>query len=255
MSLAVVAGVDCSGVAALGFNCPDKANALNDAMLDAIAKHLRQWGSDSAVRAIVVRGAGRHFCAGTDVAAGARPQGSQAPDLFQVCCMLDEVPQPTVALVQGACLGSGMALAACCDVVIADRTAFFSIPEVRLGFTAGPLSLFFLRTLGTRQFRRYALSGQRLASEVAHRIGFVHELCDAGTLDAALAAQIEEILLAAPSAARAAKRMGTRLAGGGFAPSLVAQLQAEFQEQRNSIEALEGKRAFRDKRKPNWCEP
>ncbi len=247
----IVAQADPRGIATLMLNRPEKANSYDYDMLEALAGHFERFGADEKVRAIVLRGAGRHFSAGADVA-GAEPQTPGSRGIYEICLLIDQTPKPTVALVQGACVGGGMALAACCDIVIAERRAFFSVPEVRLGFTPGTLSLVFARALGLRHFRRYGQTGQRFSAEEAHRIGFVHELCDVDALDKTLESQVEEILLAGPNAARGAKAIAARLAASAVPPGLVSQLQAEFLQSRQSAEAREGAASFREKRKPGW---
>ncbi|OGA76206.1 MAG: hypothetical protein A3G27_11265 [Betaproteobacteria bacterium RIFCSPLOWO2_12_FULL_66_14] len=251
MSAHVLAGVDARGIASVTLNRPEKANSYDAVMQEALAVAFERHAADRAVRAIVLRGAGRHFSAGADVAAGAEPAPG-ARGIFEICRLIDSIPKPTVALVQGACVGGGMALAACCDIVIAARNAFFAVPEVRLGLTPGTLGVFFARALGLRQFRRYAMTGQRFGAEEALRVGFAHELCEPQALDQALAAQIDEILLAAPTAARNAKLMAARLAGEALSAELIARLQVEFLESQASDEAREGRASFREKRKPGW---
>ena len=100
-----------------------------------------------------------------------------------VCALIDATPKPTVAVIQGACIGGALALASCCDVMIASHGAFFSVPEVRLGFAPGPLVEVFTRAIGPRALRRYLLSGERFYAEEALRLGLVHQLCDAAKID------------------------------------------------------------------------
>jgi methylglutaconyl-CoA hydratase len=253
MSDFVLSQVDARGIATITLNRPDKANAYDYGMLEAVGNHFEHHGADAKVRAIVLRGSGKHFSAGADVQAGAEPPaGSARRGLGETCALIDETPKPTIALVQGACVGGGMGLASCCDIVLADRSAFFSVPEVRLGFTPGPLSLYFSRALGVRAFRRYGMTGERFGAEEGLRVGFVHELCDAGGLDTALAKQVEEILMAAPFAAMGAKSIALRLQAGQIPRGLEHQLEAEFVQSRGSAEAVEGKASFTQKRKPNW---
>ena len=251
MSAQVVSAVDARGIATVTLNRPEKANAYDAEMQEALAMEFERYAAEAPVRAIVLRGAGRHFSAGADVLAGAEPAPGER-GIFEICRLIDSIPKPTVALVQGACVGGGMALAACCDIVIAARNAFFAVPEVRLGLTPGTLGVFFARALGLRQFRRYAMTGQRFGAEEALRVGFAHELCEPQALDQALAAQIDEILLAAPTAARNAKLMAARLAGEALSAELIARLQVEFLESQASDEAREGRASFREKRKPGW---
>ena len=252
-SSSVLAGQDARGIATVTFNRPDKANSYDYPMIAAVARHAERFAADEKVRAVVIRGAGKHFSAGSDVSVGVEPEDPKDRTIFQILLMLDAIPKPTVAVVQGACLGSGFALASCCDIVLADRSAFFSMPEVRLGFSPGSMAYLFARAVGARNVRRYAMTGQRFPAEAAFRMGLVHELCDdAQALERALAAQLEEILLAAPNAAASAKRVARKLMGGLPSDAESAELQADFLRAQESAEAKEGKAHFREKRKPAW---
>jgi methylglutaconyl-CoA hydratase len=249
----VLRSLDRRGVATLTLNRPDKGNAYDQAMLDALAGEAARLAADPAVRIVVLRGSGRHFCVGAEIGA-ATPEGPRVT-IPALCAALDALPKPTVALVHGACIGGGVALLSCCDVVLAARTAFFSLPEVRLGFAPGPLIPLFLRAIDPRSLRRYLLSGERFGTEAAMRMGLVHELCDADAADAALARLIGELLLAGPNALAQAKRLFLRFATAPPAPELLAELQREFEQGFNAPEAAEGRRSFREKRKPRWAAP
>ena len=110
------------GIATLTFNRPDRANSYNAEMLDALADGFEQFGQDSAVRVIVLRGSGKHFSAGAAIGESARPKRA----IGDVCALVDATPKPTIAVVQGACIGGALALASCCDVMVASREAFTS---------------------------------------------------------------------------------------------------------------------------------
>ena len=176
-------------------------------------REMNALGSDPAVRIIVLRGRRQAFLrrgrdrGGQPTAQVRRPRAT-IPGL---CLAFDEVPKPTIAFVHGACIGGGVALVSCCDMVIAARGAFFSLPEVRLGFAPGPLIPFFLRAIDHRSLRRYLLSGERFTAEAAMRIGLVHELYDADG-DAALAALIDEAVARRPE--RGSDRQGARARAG-----------------------------------------
>jgi methylglutaconyl-CoA hydratase len=245
--------VDRRGIATLTFNRPEKGNSYSGAMLDTLLDEVGRLGADPVVRAIVLRGNGKHFSAGAEVGAAAKEKPRAT--IPAACLALDTVPKPTIALVHGACIGGGVALISCCDVVVATRNAFFSLPEVRLGFAPGPLIPFFLRAIATRSLRRYLLSGERFAAEEALRIGLVHQLCAPETADAALAAMIEEILHAGPDAAAHAKHLLRRLTNAPMSQDLLAELQREFDQRLDSPEAIEGRASFREKRKPRWFPP
>ena len=170
--------IDSRGVATLTFNRPEKSNSYNQALLDALLGEVTRLGADAAVRMIVLRGTGRHFSAGAEVGGEhAATHGKPRATIPELCLSLDTVPKPVIALVHGACIGGAVALISCCDVVVAAQNAFFSLPEVRLGFAPGPLIPFFLRAINARSLRRYLISGERFAAEEALRIGLVHQLC------------------------------------------------------------------------------
>lgn len=249
----LVENVDARGVATLTLNRPDKGNAYNQALLDALDQALSRYATDAAVRVLVLRGAGRHFCAGADI--GGHDQASTAPrvTLPGFCRALDEFPKPAIALIHGGCIGGGLAFAACCDVAIAARDAFFSLPEVRLGFAPVPLTPFLLRAIHPRSLRRYLVSGERFDAETALRIGLVHELADAAALEAVLGKIVAGFLEAGPDAAATAKRVLRRQAGGAITDELLAELQREFRSGADSAESREGRAAFREKRKPSWA--
>ncbi|HEY2135987.1 MAG TPA: enoyl-CoA hydratase-related protein [Xanthobacteraceae bacterium] len=252
-SSTLITTVDAHGVATLTLNRPDRSNSYDQALLDALAAETQRLGGDASVRAIVLRGTGKHFCAGADIGAhDSAKSADQRTTLPGLCHDIDTVAKPTVALVRGACIGGGVAFAACCDVVIAERDAVFALPEVRLGFAPGPLIPFLLHAIPARSLRRYLVSGERFGAEEALRIGLVHELCDAAGADAALARMLDEMLRAAPGAAASAKRALRRL-GGGASKELLAELQIEFQQGFESAEAQEGRASFREKRKPAWA--
>ena len=124
-------------VATVLLNRPDRGNAFDQVMLDELRDQFAALGTDEAVRVVVLRGSGRHFCTGADLAARgphATAASANAPaSLRDVLVALDTCPKPTIAVIHGAAVGGGAAFAACCDVVIAADTAFFSIPEVRVG--------------------------------------------------------------------------------------------------------------------------
>ena len=150
-------------VATIVLDRPDRGNAFNQQMLDELYGALKGLSLNKSVRAIVLRGAGKHFCTGADI--GGRGESSGGVSLGQMLEALDTCPKPTIALVQGGCVGGGLAIAACCDVLMAQDGAFFSVPELRVGIAPSrELSVYFMRAIGARAFRRYGLSGERIGA-------------------------------------------------------------------------------------------
>jgi methylglutaconyl-CoA hydratase len=245
--------VDGRGVVAVTFNRPEKGNAYNQAMLDALHEVLTRHATDAATRVLVIRGAGKHFCAGADLSGHDATAFAPRITMPGLCLALDNFPKPTIAVVHGACIGGGLAFAACCDAVIAARDAFFSLPEVRLGFAPLPLVALLARAIHPRHLRRYLTSGERFLAADALRIGLVHELCDASEIIAAQAKAVASFLEAAPLAASAIKRELLARSGDAVTDELLVKLQAEFRRGTDSPEAHEGRAAFREKRRPSWA--
>ena len=241
---------DSRGVATVTLDRPEVSNAFDTAMLRGLLTAFDGFARDDAVRAVVLRGAGKHFSAGADLKAAAA-LGREEIDPVAVLNVIDRCPKPTVALVQGACIGGGVAWVAACDVVIAEESAFFSIPEVRIGFCPSPMIPLFLSAMGARTLRRYALTGERFGAGEALRCGLIHEVCAPGALDKATAPVIDGLLHGAPRAAAAIKRVIADCEAGSPNADPMA-LAADFVGQRASVEAEEGRAAFRDKRKPRW---
>jgi methylglutaconyl-CoA hydratase len=254
----LILDINARGVAGLTLSRPERGNALDEDMLTHLVSALQRVSDDAHVRVIVLRGEGRHFCTGADVAEIKNVDdilhAAERISIATVCALLNSCPKPTIAVVHGACLGGGAAIAACCDAVLATNDAFFAIPEVRLGFAPMALMPYFLAACGPRFLRRYLLTGERFGVERAVQIGLVSDVRTKTDLDAALADLVESFLLAAPTAVSIAKS-ALRAAGTvGDASDQTANHVAA--NHRAAIEeAREGAASFREKRHPNWYPP
>ena len=155
-------------VATLTLNRPDRGNSFNQALLDELRDQLLALQADDRVRVVVLRGSGKHFCTGADLAsrgdgAAAAAEPAKPPaTLRDVLIAVDTLSKPTIAVVHGGALGGGAAVVACCDVALATDAAFFSIPEVRVGMAPHGVTPFLIRAMGYRNFRRYGFSGSVL---------------------------------------------------------------------------------------------
>jgi methylglutaconyl-CoA hydratase len=240
-------------VATVTLNRPDRGNAFNQRMLNELVAQFTLLASDDAVRIVVLRGAGRHFCTGADLTSRETDAADHSLEprasLLDALATLDALPKPTVAVVHGGAVGGGAGFAACCDVVIAMESAFFSIPEVRVGMAPLGVAPFLIRAMGHRSFRRYGLSGERISPAVALRVGLAHEVCEAGQIDETLTAITDALLHGAPEAIRDLKQAADQYAAPTLA-SVRANPPAHHGPQ--SPEAREGIASFREKRKPSW---
>jgi len=243
--------ISSRGIATITLSRPERSNAFDQAVLNALAKAFAERAAVAATRVVVIRGSGKHFCGGADLMARdmeAAPAAAQA-SLVDVLAALDRLPKPTVAVVHGAAVGGGAALAACCDIVLAADSAFISIPEVRVGMAPLGVAPFLIRAMGHRAFRRYGLSGERFGAAEALRIGLAHEVVSADRLEAKLIEIIDALLHAAPGAVREMKAAMEN----DVTPSVAAILGGRHAHAPpRSEEAKEGVAAFKEKRKPIW---
>lgn len=251
-------------------NRPEARNAMSLQMVAELQRALLAAegtaGSDGAVRVVVLRGAGGHFCAGADLKdmAGARMRSMQreagAPDPIaevnaafgRLCVAYAQTPLAVVAVLEGTVMGGGFGLACVADVALADDGALFRLPETSLGVVPAQIAPFLVERLGYSQAKRLAVTGGRLDAAAAHRIGLVHELCSADALPQALSKVLKDILACAPGALAATKAL---MQQARFSPAkdLVDHAAAVFARSAQSAEGLEGMTAFIQKRKPSWA--
>ena len=251
--------VDARGVVELRLNRPDRNNAYNGELIAGLHAALDALGAGPVPRALVIRGNGRHFQAGADLAWLNSVRGDTARSNIEASeataravDRLNRLPFVTIAAVQGACVGGGTGLVAACDVVIADPGATFAISEVRWGLTAAIIVPQLVDAIGVRQVRRFALTGERFDAEVAQRIGLVHEVADAGDLDGAVARVLDAVLANAPDAIAETKAHALAYANGSVGDDELAGLIGVHAAKRQSAEAGEGLASFAEKRAAAW---
>jgi methylglutaconyl-CoA hydratase len=245
-------------IATITLNRPDRGNAYDDVMLRELAAAFAELDRDEAVRVVVLRGAGKHFCVGADIAWHRNNQSKPAaereagPKLIDVLLALDRLTKPTIAVLQGAAVGGGLAFVLCCDVALAQADAFFSIPEVRIGLMPGPLVPLFLRAMSYRAFRRYGLSGERFFAAEAKSLGLVHDTAAADAIEAMLGKLVEEFLASAPGAIAGLKALSAKLAPPPITGAVLRELEEAGRGMLETDEAKEGVASFLEKRKPRW---
>lgn len=235
-------------------NRPDVRNAFNPTLIE----ELLEVFSSPPSTIMVLSGAGPIFSAGADLewmqkSAELDSEGNRrdAMRLASVFRTLDECNAITIAQVQGAAIGGGMGLVACCDVVVASREAMFGFTEARLGIAPAVISPFVIRKIGASAARRYFVTAQRFDAAEALRIGLVHQVVDAGELDEETAKMIRRVAQCGPNAVLASKKLVrdvTRMERDHaieHATSLIAEL-------RTSEEGQEGLAAFLEKRPAKW---
>ena len=250
------------GVATVTLNRPEVHNAFDAEVIERLSDIFADLAGADGVRAVLLKAAGKSFSAGADLnwmrhAAGFSEQENRedARALGEMLRRLDTLPQPTVALVQGAAFGGGVGLVAACDIAVAVSDAAFSLSEVKLGLVPAVVSPYVIAAIGARRARRYFLTGERFDAGEARRIGLVHEVvADAEALAAAGERIVERLFTAAPGAIADAKELISAVAGRPIDAHLIDDTARRIAERRTHHEAREGVAAFLEKRKPNWRE-
>ena len=257
----VLWSIDARGVATVVLNRPHVNNAYDGAMIDGLHAAMDALGQHDKLRVVVLRGNGKHFQAGADLA-WIRGVAAQSEDenvrvsraTAEAIRRLDAVPVPTLALVQGGCFGGGTGVVSACDIVIAADNAIFSITEVRWGLTAAIIIPQLCDSIGARQVRRYALTGERFGADEARRIGLAHEVVPLTELEQAGARIVEQLLANGPEALAETKALAMESSFGGMdiGDAAYARLVRMHAEKRQTKEAGEGLASFAEKRSANW---
>ncbi|MBM4343447.1 MAG: enoyl-CoA hydratase/isomerase family protein [Deltaproteobacteria bacterium] len=246
------------GVARLILARPEKKNAFNGEMLQAIDRAVAAWGADPAVRVIVVQADGETFCAGADLAwmaqyadADRATNVQSARDLGGVFHRIAKAPKPVVGRIQGAARGGGVGLAAAVDIAIASDRATFALTEVRLGLLPGVISPFVVERVGPSRARQLFMTGETVSAVDAERWGLVHACVPHDDLDARVDAVVAQLVQGGPEALLACKQLVDVVA---FQPShaVFDQTAELIADRRVSTEAQEGMVAFLTRRKAGW---
>jgi isohexenylglutaconyl-CoA hydratase len=247
------------GVLHITLNRPESRNAMSLQMVSELRAVFSAVRDDGPTRAIVMAGAGGHFCAGADIKdmAQARQQGAQA------YCKLnrafghlledaENLPQTLIVVLDGAVLGGGMGLACVSDIAIAHQQAQFGLPETSLGLLPAQIAPFMVKRIGLSHTRRLALTASRFDGEQAARLGLVHFVeRDHQAMAERLGEVLDQVLYCAPGANAATKAL---LLATGHTPlaQLLDQAAEAFGAAVGSPEGVEGTLAFMQKRAPAW---
>ncbi|MBL0511646.1 enoyl-CoA hydratase-related protein [Aeromonas media] len=248
---------------------PARHNALDadlmQELLDCLGELAHRHGQPLAERphVLLLRAEGRHFCAGADLNwMRNQLQGDFDPGSFEknredarvlarLMQALDELPFPTVALVQGAAYGGALGLLCACDIVLASEDARFCLSEVSLGLVPAVISPYVVRAMGMRQARRYMLSAEPFDAITACRLNVAHRLCAPETLLSEGRALGMRLCRNGPEAMKETKRLLAAIEHqpGHQHEEITVETIARV---RVGLEAQEGMQAFFDKRPPSW---
>ena len=248
----------------LTLNRPDRRNALTHAMMLELEDAFIRLRDDRSCRAVVLRGAGGHFCAGGDLDAMADmppPAANGATDPLlpayrqfgDALLALNNLPQPTISIVEGSAVGGGFGMACCSDVVILHDSARFGMPEPKVGFIPSQIIPFAVRRVGEGAARDLAVTGRVIDAAEAHHLGIGRHLCaNTAEINRTLKAVLDDVLRLEPEAVAAVKRLvlacatkDDRAVLDDAARSLVGLLRRP--------QASEGIRHFMAKTLPPWA--
>jgi len=253
----IITSRPADGIAEITLNRPEAMNSISSAMAAELTRACAELAAAPEVRVVVFGAAGeRAFCAGADLKERAGMTDAdimrQRPVIRAVFGALLALPQPAIAAVHGFALGGGCELALSCDLVVADETATFGLPEVTVGLVpGGGGTQLALRRLGPGRAADLVLTGRKVGIEEAMRLGLVDRRVPAGQDGPAALELAGQIAANSPVAVRAAKRAIRH----GWGVSLEAGLDIEDAAWRTaalSADRREGIAAFVEKRKPAW---
>ena len=249
-------------VAEVWLNRPELRNAFNSEVIAALDAAFRELGADAQLRAIVLGGRGKAFCAGADLnwmrAMADYSWAQNKADASALAAMLWTIyscPVPVVGRIHGDCYAGGLGLAACCDVLVAAEGLHFCLSEAKLGLLPATIGPYVVRAMGEQAARRYFLTAERFSAARAHALGFVHELVAPEALDARVAEIVAALVANGPAAVKASKKLVQDLAGREIDAALRDDTATRIADIRASAEGREGVSAFLDKREPSWKTP
>lgn len=255
-------------VLTITLNRPKARNAMSFAMVEELVAVFDAIQDSTQIRAVVLRGAGGHFCAGGDVKDMAKVRMLPAPDELggpddamatsnrkfgTMLSIIEAAPQAVIAVVEGAAMGGGFGLACVADVTLIRADAKLRLPETSLGIVPAQIAPFIVRRIGLTQARRLAVTGGRLNGDQAKVLGIAHEsYADAEALEAGLAATLADIRRCAPGAVALTKDLVLSVLSENL-EVLLDRAARDFAIQIRSPEGLEGTMAFVEKREPEWA--
>ena len=250
--------IDTRGVATLTLNRPDKHNAMNAAMIADLTQAAADLGADASVRAVILTGAGKSFCAGGDLAwmraqqdATRDQRMAEATKLAMMLKALNELPKPLIGRVQGQAFGGGMGMMSVCDVTIAARGPKFGFTEARLGLIPATISPYVVTRMGLARAREVFASARLFEADEAVRLGLATRAVEGAELDQTVAAEVAPYLTAAPGAVAASKALLLRLAAP-IDEGVIAMTATTLADQWETDEAGQGIAAFFARQPAPW---
>lgn len=245
------------GIAVVTIDRPARRNACNLAAWQGLARSFRELAEDRSVRLVILTGAGGHFCAGADISefatlrADSEGGARYEREVEAAYRAIQELPQPSIAAVEGSCVGGGCALALCCDFRVLRGNTRFGIPAAKLGtvYTIGECRLL-MSIVGIANAKRILFGGELFDAATAREISVADAIVDGDPVAAAVSFG-EAMAANAPLAVAGIKRILQELAYGDV-EARRAEIDALVRQALDSEDYREGAAAFLEKRKPNF---
>lgn len=246
-------------VGTIWLNRPEMHNAFNEGMISEITNAFQILGKYDHLRAIVLRGKGKSFCAGADLnwmrqVSNYNQEENLTESLNLARCFstIYKCVLPTIAIVHGSAFGGANGLVAACDFAYAEINSVFSFSEVRIGIVPAVISPYVIRRTGEYGARELMLTGKRINGHEAERLRLVNRSLPGDQLEEYLSETLQQLKLSGPMAVKECKSLITKLGKVSFSDDLINDTAAIIARLRASDEGQEGIDAFLNKRKPNW---
>lgn len=234
-------------------NRPDKRNALNIAMMQEFLDVLDHAEKDTRARVLVLKGAGKSFCAGLDLDEAINHAFSDASTekVAKVLTRLYSTKLITIALAHGAAIAGGAGIVAACDISVGTFDMKMGFPEVKRGLIPALISTILVRQVPWRELRQLFLLGELVSGAQAVQLGLLNKVVSEGQLRDIGLQLAYQVLEGSPKAVQATKKLLNTLSSKNLNEEVAFAHQLHL-DARNSSEATEGIRAFQEDRKPNW---
>lgn len=227
--------IAAGGIARITLNRPEKRNAITSEMMSALREAFERAAGDSQVRVLLIRGAGKDFCAGLDLSEVLKSAGdadaalASARRLGQLYIAMRRHPKPIISAVQGRALGGGAGIATASDLILASDSAQFGYPEVKLGFIPAIVATMLRRAVNERQAMELALTGEPWSASRACAAGLINRVYPDAEFDAAVAACAAGLARNSSTAMSLSKALLYQTDGLSFEASIEAGVQANVQ--------------------------
>lgn len=249
-----------NNIAFVSFCRPDVHNAFNDTVIYEMTDLFRALDAEKSLRAVVMTGEGKSFCAGADlnwmkrvITQSFEENLKESNALAELFALIYHFRCPVIGEINGAAIGGGVGFVAVCDIAIAAESAKFSFSEVKIGLVPACIGPYVVKKIGEGKAREFFITGERMSAHKACKVGLINRSVPDEKLHHAVAELLDMIRSSGPEAVAVAKRLVSavpHMSEADYKP-FTAEMIARL---RISPEGQEGMNAFLEKRKPKWVQ-